>query len=61
MPGVPMINLHFEQQGQYRSGLWTASCADCGYELGCSPTQAGAERYRFRRCPICGTRSPRRR
>jgi hypothetical protein len=56
-----MIALHFEQHGQYRSGLWTASCADCGYELGCSPSQAGAERYRFRRCPICGTRSPRRR
>jgi DNA-directed RNA polymerase subunit RPC12/RpoP len=56
-----MINLLFEQQGQYRSGLWVASCADCGYELGSSLSQAGAERHRFRRCPICGTRSLRRR
>jgi hypothetical protein len=54
-----MIALHFDQEGQYRSGLWVASCADCGYELGCSPSQAGTERHRFRRCPICGTRSPR--
>jgi hypothetical protein len=54
-----MIALHFDQEGQYRSGLWVASYFDCGYELGCSLRQAGAERHLFRRCPICGTRSPR--
>jgi hypothetical protein len=55
------IALHYEQAGRSRRGLWVASCADCGVELGCSPSQPGAERARFRPCPVCGTRAPARR
>jgi hypothetical protein len=53
--------LHFEQHGMYLRGLWVASCATCGVELGCSPSQAGAERAGRRRCPVCGTKAPTRR
>jgi hypothetical protein len=54
--------LHFERDGRNRGGLWVASWASCGFELGCAPSQAGAERGPARRrCLICGTCAPARR
>jgi hypothetical protein len=47
-PTPPATALHL------RHGWWTASCADCGHELGRSRDQEAAERAgERRRCPIC--------
>jgi hypothetical protein len=50
---VPATALHL------RHGWWTASCADCGHELGRSRDQEAAERAgERRRCPICRPERP---
>jgi hypothetical protein len=47
-PAVPPFALHLLH------GWWTASCADCGHELGSSRDQEAAERAgERRRCPVC--------
>jgi hypothetical protein len=47
-PATPATALHL------RHGWWTASCADCGHELGRSRDQEAAERTgERRRCPVC--------
>jgi hypothetical protein len=40
-------------------GMWVASCAECGHELGRSRDQETAERAgQRRRCPICRPQRP---
>ena len=52
-PATPATALHL------RHGWWTASCPDCGHELGRSRDQAGAEQAgERRRCPICRPKRP---
>jgi hypothetical protein len=52
-PPAPPAALHLVH------GWWTASCPECGHELGRSHNQARAEQAgERRRCPICRPNRP---
>jgi hypothetical protein len=53
------VALHKQPDRIGQQGLWVASCATCGHELGASLRQQTAERARWRRCPVCGVRAAR--